>query len=61
MCRGIVFFGVLWFFLFQPRPIRQNVEDVIFAFRKISESEMLIAGEFRDKLRRTREGLAGNR
>jgi type I restriction enzyme, R subunit len=36
------------------------LEDVIFAFRKISESEMLIAGEFRDKLRRTREGLGGN-
>ena len=36
------------------------LEDVIFAFRKISEEEMLIAGEFRDKLRRTREGLAGN-
>ena len=36
------------------------LEDVIFAFRKISEEEMLIAGEFRDKLRRTREGLGGN-
>lgn len=36
------------------------LEDVIFAFRKISEEEMLIAGDFREKLRRTREGLGGN-
>jgi type I restriction enzyme R subunit len=36
------------------------LEDVIFAFRKISEEEMLIAGQFREKLRRTRLGLGGN-
>ena len=36
------------------------LEDVIFAFRKISESEMVIADELKDTLRRTREGLAGN-
>ncbi len=36
------------------------LEDVIFAFRKISESEMLIADQLKDALRRTREGLAGN-
>ena len=36
------------------------LEDVIFAFRKISESEMIIADELKDNLRRTREGLAGN-
>lgn len=36
------------------------LEDVIFAFRKISEGEMLIAGQFHDKLRRTRLGLGGN-
>jgi len=36
------------------------LENVIFAFRKISESEMVIADELKDTLRRTREGLAGN-
>jgi len=36
------------------------LEDVIFAFRKISESEMVIADQLKDTLRRTREGLAGN-
>jgi len=36
------------------------LEDVIFAFRKVSEAEMIIADELKDTLRRTREGLAGN-
>jgi type I restriction enzyme R subunit len=36
------------------------LEDVIFAFRKISESEMVIADQLKDTLRRTREGLASN-
>ena len=36
------------------------LEDVLFTFRKISESEMRIADELKDTLRRTREGLAAN-
>ncbi|MEQ1858458.1 MAG: type I restriction endonuclease [Chthoniobacteraceae bacterium] len=36
------------------------LEDVLFAFRKVSEAEMVIADELRENLRRTREGLAGN-
>lgn len=36
------------------------LEDVLFSFRKVSESEMIIADELRETLRRTREGLAGN-
>jgi len=36
------------------------LEDIIFAFRKVSEAEMIIADELKDTLRRTREGLAGN-
>lgn len=36
------------------------LEDVLFTFRKVSESEMIIADELRESLRRTREGLGGN-
>jgi type I restriction enzyme R subunit len=36
------------------------LEDVLFTFRKVSEEELIIADEFRDHLRRTREGLTGN-
>lgn len=36
------------------------LEDIIFAFRKVSEAELIIADELKDTLRRTREGLAGN-
>jgi len=36
------------------------LEDVIFAFTKIGEGEMLLADELKDILRRTREGLGGN-
>jgi type I restriction enzyme R subunit len=36
------------------------LEDVLFKFRKVSESEMVIADELRENLRRTREGLGGN-
>ena len=36
------------------------LEDVLFTFRKVSESELRIADELKDTLRRTREGLAGN-
>ena len=36
------------------------LEDVLFTFRKVSESELRIADELKDTLRRTREGLGGN-
>ncbi|MEJ7646165.1 MAG: type I restriction endonuclease [Chryseolinea sp.] len=36
------------------------LEDVIFAFTKIREEEMVLADELRDTLRRTRESLARN-
>jgi len=36
------------------------LEDVIFAFTKVGESEMVLADELKDTLRKTREGLAGN-
>jgi type I restriction enzyme, R subunit len=36
------------------------LEDVLFAFRKVDEGELVIADELRDHLRRTREGLSGN-
>ena len=36
------------------------LEDVIFAFTKIGEGEMLLADELKDTLRKTREGLGGN-
>ena len=36
------------------------LEDILFKFRKVSESEMVIADELRENLRRTREGLGGN-
>ena len=36
------------------------LEDVIFAFTKIKEEEMVIADQLKDALRRTREGLGGN-
>ena len=36
------------------------LEDVIFAFTKIGEGEMLLADQLKDILRKTREGLGGN-
>ncbi|MGB3183782.1 MAG: DEAD/DEAH box helicase family protein [Cyclobacteriaceae bacterium] len=36
------------------------LEDIIFAFTKISEEEMRLADELKSVLRRTRESLAGN-
>jgi type I restriction enzyme R subunit len=36
------------------------LEDVIFAFRKVKEEEMVLADKYRDILRRTRESLARN-
>ena len=36
------------------------LEDVIFAFTKVGEEEMLLADELKDTLQKTREGLGGN-
>jgi type I restriction enzyme R subunit len=36
------------------------LEDVVFAFTKIGEEEMLLADELKDTLRKTRERLGGN-
>lgn len=36
------------------------LEDVIFAFTKVSESEMVLADELKDTLQKTREGLGDN-
>ncbi|MFA0960241.1 type I restriction endonuclease subunit R [Roseivirga sp. BDSF3-8] len=40
--------------------LNEALEDIIFAFTKISEEEMKLADELKDVLRRTRESLAGN-
>jgi type I restriction enzyme R subunit len=36
------------------------LEDVLFAFTKVSEEEMVLADELKSILQKTREGLAGN-
>ncbi len=36
------------------------LEDILFAFRKVSEEELRISDELRETLRRTRETLGGN-
>jgi len=36
------------------------LEDVIFAFTKIKEAELILADKLKDVLQKTREGLAGN-
>ena len=36
------------------------LEDVLFSFTKIKEEEMLLADEYKEMLRKTREGLEGN-
>lgn len=36
------------------------LEDILFAFTKISEEEMILADQLKDTLRRTRENLSGN-
>ena len=40
--------------------LNSALEDVIFAFTKIGEAEMLLADELKDTLQRTREGLSRN-
>ena len=36
------------------------LEDILFAFTKISEEEMVLADEYKEMLRKTREALGGN-
>lgn len=36
------------------------LEDIVFGFRKISEKELVLAGELKDILKRTREALGNN-
>lgn len=36
------------------------IENVVFMFRKVSEEELIIAGQLKDMLRKTREALASN-
>lgn len=36
------------------------LENVLFMFRKVSEEEMIIADQLKDRLRKTREALGGN-
>lgn len=40
--------------------LRIALEDVLFAFRKVNEEEMIIADKLKDTLRKTRETLSGN-
>jgi len=40
--------------------INLALEDILFAFKKISEEELVIADKLRDTLRRTREGFQAN-
>ncbi len=36
------------------------LEDIVFGFKKIGESELVLAGELKDILKKTREALGGN-
>jgi type I restriction enzyme R subunit len=36
------------------------LEEVVFGFKKIGESELVLAGELKDMLKKTREALGGN-
>jgi type I restriction enzyme R subunit len=40
--------------------LNMALEDIVFGFRKISESELVLAGELKDILKKTREALGGN-
>lgn len=40
--------------------LNSALENVLFMFRKVSESELVIADQLRDMLRKTREALLGN-
>lgn len=40
--------------------LNMALEDVVFGFRKIGESELVLAGELKDILKKTREALGSN-
>ncbi|MCM4168048.1 hypothetical protein KCTC52924_01126 [Arenibacter antarcticus] len=40
--------------------LNMALEDIVFGFRKIGESELVLAGELKDILKKTREALGGN-
>lgn len=40
--------------------LNMALEDVVFGFKKIGESELVLAGELKDMLKKTREALGGN-
>lgn len=40
--------------------LNMALEDVVFGFKKIGESELILAGELKDTLKKTREALGGN-
>lgn len=40
--------------------LNQALEDTLFLFTKVGEQELVLAGRLKDKLRQTRETLAGN-
>jgi len=40
--------------------LNMALEDVIFGFKKIGEEELILAGELKDILKKTRESLGGN-
>ncbi|WP_370391068.1 type I restriction endonuclease subunit R [uncultured Winogradskyella sp.] len=40
--------------------LNMALEDVVFGFKKIGESELVLAGELKDTLKKTREALGGN-
>ncbi len=40
--------------------LNMALEDIIFDFHKVGESELVLAGELKDTLKKTREALGGN-
>ena len=40
--------------------LNMALEDIVFDFHKVSESELVLAGELKDILKKTRESLGGN-
>lgn len=40
--------------------LNMALEDIVFDFHKVGESELVLAGELKDTLKKTREALSGN-
>lgn len=40
--------------------LNMALEDIVFDFRKVGEEELILAGELKDTLKKTREALGGN-